>query len=406
MRIFSLATRNVARNWRRSAVTIGAMAFAAAIMILFAALMEGLLRDSERNAVTMNLGDVQIHQAGYLDDPDLYQRITNADELIPRLRQLGYYASQRLYGFGLAAAGTASAGVQLRGIDVANEITVTQIHSHLIAGRWLTDTDDQGIVIGRKLARTLGVDLGDEVVFVGQASDGAMANELYRVRGILKSVGEEIDRGGIFMTLRAFRQLMVLPEGAHEIAVLRPDRNTDLDVTREQIAALAPELETKDWRQLRPVVARILEMADVQTIIMVIITYIAVATIVLNAMLMSVFERIQEFGVMKAVGVTPAQIIQLIYLETLWQTAVAALIGTVLGFAGSRYFQSHGIDLSAQASGFSFGGIALDPVWRAYITPDSLIVPIAFLFIIAILAVIYPAIKAALIRPVAAIHHR
>ncbi len=406
MRLMTLAARNVVRNWRRSIVTTGAMAFAAAIMILFASLMAGLLRDSERNAVTMNLGDLQIHASGYRDDPDLYKRIDDAQQLVARLQQQGFHASQRLYGFGLAAAGTTSAGVQLRGVDIDNENSVTQMHRHLVAGEWLTETDPHGVIIGRKLARSLGVRTGDEIIFVGQASDGSMANDLYRVRGILKSIGEEVDRAGLFMTLDAFRQLMVLPDGAHEIAVLRANPDSDLDLALHTVTALAPGYETLDWRQLSPVVARILEMADVQTIVMVIITYIAVATIVLNAMLMSVFERIQEFGVMKAVGVTPWQIFGLVYLETLWQTATAATGGSVIGYAIAVYYQTHGIDLSNIASSASFGGIALDPLWRAYITADSIVIPVLFLFLIAGLAVIYPALKAALIRPVSAIHHR
>ncbi len=406
MHIFSLATRNVLRNWHRSAVTTGAMAFAAAIMILFAALMDGLLRDSERTAVAMNLGDAQIHRHGYLADPDLYSLLDDAAALAGNLRSHGFHAAMRLYGFGLAAAGTASAGVQLRGVDMDNEASVTLLHRHVLQGDWLAADDPHGIVIGRKLARTLAVTLGDEIVFVGQASDGSMANDLYRVRGILKSVGEDVDRAAVFITIPAFRDLMALPQGAHEIAVMRSDRNSDLDAARERVAALAPQYEVRDWRQLRPVVARLLDMADIQTIVMVVITYVAVATIILNAMLMSVFERIQEFGVMKAVGVTPWNIVALIYLETMVQTAVAAGAGGLLGYAAANYFTDHGIDLSHMASGFSFGGIAIDPVWRAYITPQSLLVPITFLFLIAAAAVVYPALKAALIRPVSAIHYR
>jgi hypothetical protein len=103
-----------------------AMGFAGFIMILFASLTEGLLYTSERNAVAMNLGDMQIHSEGYRDDPDLYKRIGNASDLVRKLQQAGFHAAQRVYGFGLAAAGSASAGVQLRGIDLTNEATVTQ----------------------------------------------------------------------------------------------------------------------------------------------------------------------------------------------------------------------------------------------------------------------------------------
>ena len=405
MRILSMASRNVIRNWRRTLVTTLAMGFAGFIMILFASLTEGLLYTSERNAVAMNLGDMQIHAEGYRDDPDLYKRIGNASDLVRKLQQAGFHAAQRVYGFGLAAAGSASAGVQLRGIDLTNEATVTQIHKHVMQGNWLADTDPKGVVIGKKLGRTLNVKLGDEVVIIGQASDGSMANDLYTVRGILKSIGEEVDRAGFFMVERAFRELMVLPQGAHEITVMRPDRSRDLESATTQVAALAPGYETLNWRSLRPVIARILDLADAQTIVMVLITYVAVAMIVLNAMLMSVFERIRELGVMKAIGVTPWQILLLIYVETMAQVTVASIIALSSGWSVARYFQNNGIDLSAIAGSTSFGGVAIDPIWYAYVTKEAVIIPIVFLFIIAAAAVIYPAIKAAVIRPVKAIYY-
>jgi ABC-type lipoprotein release transport system permease subunit len=400
-----MASRNVVRNWRRTLVTTLAMGFAGFIMIFFAALTEGLLQTSERNAVAMNLGDVQIHAEGYRDDPDLYKRIDNAADLVCKLQKAGFYATQRVYGFGLAAAGSTSAGVQLRGVNLTNEVTVTQIHQHVMQGDWLADTDPKGVVIGRKLARTLGVTPGNEVVIIGQATDGSMANDLYTVRGILKSIGDDVDRAGFFMAEHTFRELMVLPQGAHEIAVMRPDPSRDLESATAQVAALASGYETMNWRQLRPVIARILDLADAQTIIMVLITYVAVAMIVLNAMLMSVFERIREFGIMKAVGVTPWQLTLLVYAETMIQVVTASIIALLSGWSVAHYYQQNGIDLSAIISGASFGGVAIDPIWCAHVTTESLVIPIVFLFLIAAASVVYPAIKAAIIRPVKAIHY-
>ncbi len=406
MKIIHMASRNITRNWQRTLVTTVAMGFAGFIMILFASLMQGLLQASERNAVAMDLGDIQIHAYGYRNDPDLYKLIKEPEKIVNSIQKLGLNASSRLYGFGLAAAGSTSSGVQLRGIDLSKEFRVTQIHNHLLEGKWLDDSDLKGVVLGKKLAKTLHVKTGDELVFVGQAADGSMANELYNVKGILKSVGEAIDRSGLYMVEKEFRSLMVLDSGAHEIAVMRPDRGTDLREAKEKVSGCAPGYETMDWKELKPVIARILELADTQMMIMVIITYVAVAMVVLNAMLMSVFERIRELGIMKAVGVTPWQIMFLVYMETLLQILIASIVSLILGISVSYYFQGNGIDLTKLADGVTFAGVAMDPIWRAQITAESIVVPVLFLFIIGTLAVLYPAAKAALIKPVSAIHHR
>ena len=234
MRVTRLASRNVLRNWHRSLVTMLAMAFACFIMILFSALMEGMVQGSERNVVSMNMGDIQIHAEGYRDDPDLYTRISNVDELIFSLQQQGLKAAPRIYAYGLAAANMASAGVQLRGIDLEREINVTRLYEHVSQGSWLATDDAFGVVLGKKLAATLGVDIGDELVFVGQSADGYMANDLFRVRGILKSVADGIDRMGMFMPMASLRTLMTVPDGAHEIVILRPNRASDLEQTTAQ----------------------------------------------------------------------------------------------------------------------------------------------------------------------------
>jgi ABC-type lipoprotein release transport system permease subunit len=405
--LLRFAFRNLWRHRHRTFVTIAAMGLAGSVMVFYAALMEGMLFDSKRNAISMNSGEIQIHAENYRRDPDLYKRIENDHEIIDRLRQEGLNAAPRLYGFALAAAGTASSGIKMSAIDIDYESQVTEIHRHVLRGQWLSKAAANEVVIGRKLARTLGVDLGDEVVIVSQAADGSMADALFYIRGILKSVSEEVDRAGFYMNVGTFRQLMVVPGGSHEIVIMPqdPHRNT-LDDRLALVKNHAPALEVMNWQKLLPAIAEILDMADASIIVMILITYIAVAMVILNAMLMGVFERIREFGVMKALGFSPWQIFNLIMLESQIQVVLAALITVGVGVPLSLYYSKHGIDLTQFTGGFSFGGIALDPIWRALLTVETVLVPVVMLFIIATIAVLYPAIKAAVIQPIEAIHHQ
>ncbi|NOQ35235.1 MAG: hypothetical protein GQ569_04990, partial [Methylococcaceae bacterium] len=286
MNILTLASRNVYRNWQRSLVTTLAMAFACTIMIVFATLMAGMVQGSKHNAVAMNNGDIQLHVQGYRDDPDIYAMIPKAFELVRKFRTNEFYATTRLHVFGLMASDESSAGVHLRGIDLEYEKTVTEIHKHLQTGLWLNATDSHGVVIGKKLARSLDVLLGDELVFIGQTADGFMANDLFKVRGILKTETPSIDSSGIFISNAALQALISLPNGAHEIALMRKNRRSDLTVAQAKITAIVKEvaaddfsnIEVMSWRQLMPIISRFLETAEVQTLIMLAFTYIAVAS--------------------------------------------------------------------------------------------------------------------------------
>jgi ABC-type lipoprotein release transport system permease subunit len=407
MNLLSLASRNIYRNSHRTAVTTLAMAFACAMMIVFSTLIEGFVIGSERNVVAMNTADIQVHQFGYRDDPDIYHLITNSQQLATDIRAAGYTASERLFAYGLLASEQSSSGIQLRGVDLTYEATVTELHQHIMHGSWLRQDDPYGIVIGKKLARLLDVDLGSELIFVGQTADGYMANDRFFVRGVLKSISAGIDNSGVFMSSDTLRELIALPEGSHELVIMRPDRNTDLTLASEEIMrAVGNQLEVLNWKQLMPVINRFLETAYIQTMIMMLFTYVAVASVVLNAMLMSVFERIHEFGIMKAIGVKPWQLVRLVYAETGLQTLLAVVVGMLIGGVVSWYLQKHGLDMSALTDGFSFAGVAFDPVWYAAMTVPAFALPALFLFLIAGLAVIYPAVKVAMIRPVEAIHHQ
>ncbi len=406
MRIVPIALRNITRKRVRSAITIGSMAFAGFIMLFFAALGQGMLYTMEQNAVGVNIGDIQIHAPGYRSDPDLYTRVPDPAALVNKLAAAGFHAAPRLYGFGLAAGSGTSSGIWMRGVDLVNEPKVTLIDRQVMEGAWLSGDKPKEVVIGKKLAHTLGVKLGGEIVVVSQAADGAMANDIYFVRGILKSVGEAVDQGGFLMVDAEFRRLMGVPEGAHEIAVARTDKNRDLTEAAGAVAALAPGMEIRNWRQLQPVLAELIDVMDISMLFMLFIAYSAVGMVILNAMLMNVFERIREFGVMKAIGVTPSQVFWLIMAEAMLEAVIANVVALGVGIPVVRHFEVHGIDLSSFSSGSSLAGMALDPVWYCKLTTKALTMPVWFMFVVVLAAVIYPALKAAFLKPLEALHHQ
>ncbi|RJO65879.1 MAG: ABC transporter permease [Myxococcales bacterium] len=400
-----MAFRNIFRAKRRSLITILAMAFALGMMIIYVALYQGLLRDMQKSALTLVLGYVQIHAPEYRETPSLYKRIADPDKLVARIDSEGYTAAPRLFANGLAAFGNSSAGAQLRGVDPVLEAKATRLPHHIRLGNWLSADDPKGVVLGSKLALNLGAKIGDEIVIVSQAADGSLANDLYKVRGVLKSAGEEIDRAGFFLTLQAFRELMVLPEGAHEIVVSLPEE-ADLDAATARIAALAPQDEVLNWRKLNPALAEMIELSEASMIPLIVIVYIAIGIVVLNAMLMAVFERIREYGVMKALGIGPWRVFILVVLETLFMAVGASIVGVAFGAPVMALLSRYGLDLTAFGDSAAIGGVALEMVWRTAPSFEAVFTPMILLTLLALLAAVYPAWKAARLNPIDAIHHQ
>jgi ABC-type lipoprotein release transport system permease subunit len=398
-----MAWRNVGRNRRRSGVTVAAMCLALVVMILYSGFMEWYLGSMEHTILDLEVGDIQIFAEDYREDPSIYTRIRDPEALFAPLEAAGFPAAGRLLAFGLAAVDEASAGASFRGVDVERDALVSQVAEQIASGEWLDPADPKGVVVGRRLARTLGVELGSELLAITQGADAAMAYELYHVRGVLNGISDATDRTGVFMTQAAFRELLVLPDGVHQIIVRRPPE-LELGEAVQLVQAAAGELDVRTWRQLLPTLASLLDSARGAMVAVSLILYIAVAILILNAMLMAVFERVREFGVLKALGVEPRTVLALIAIESAIQTGIAIAVGLLLATPGLLYLERVGVDIASLA-GISVMGIAMDPIWRAAITPSVFMIPIGMLVSIVAIAVVYPALKAALIRPVEAMRY-
>lgn len=404
MSVFKLAWRNIWRNRRRTIVTIAAMTIAMIATINYSGLMNGYIHGMERNILDFAFGDIQIHAPGYRDKPSLYRRIENPEGLLSKLDAAELPGSARLLAAGLGALKETSSGVMLIGLDVQRDARVSKIPDQVDRGEWLSDADSQGVVLGRRLARTLDAHPGDELVILGQATDGSLANDLFKVRGVLRGVSDMTDRIGVFMLEKTFRELMVMPQGAHQIVVRKPTA-VELTAAHETVLKLAPDLDVQTWRQLNPTLASMLDNVQGVVAVMMVIVYIAIALVVLNAMLMAVFERVREFGVLKALGTSPGRVLKMIYTESAIQTGIAIACGMLLSIPLIYYLTTEGIYLGSE-EGLSLMGLAWDPRLRAMFDLQSFTRPIVMFIVIVGLAILYPALKAALIRPVRAMHHR
>ena len=314
--ILTLAWRNIWRNSRRTAITVAAVSLNAAILIASYALMDGMMIHTVENTTNIVVGEAQIHAPGYLVDRSMYKTVEKPEDVLARLAREGVPASARGYGYGLAASGTKSAGAMFWGMDPAVESRVFDLARHVERGAFLSAQAEGGVVLGKKLARSLKADLGSEIVVVVQAADGSLGNELYTVTGILKAAGDSLDRTAALLHRDDFETLFVSDGRVHEIAV-----NTRGALPLEETARLAekaaPGMEVKTWRQLLPSLSDMVNMFDAAIAVFGMIFFLASALGVMNTMLMATFERIREFGILKAIGTTPWRILRDVAAEAL-----------------------------------------------------------------------------------------
>ncbi len=440
-------------------VTIGAMAFALFVECLYSGLIPGYMNAMLEDITQLEVGDIQVHAGGYRNSPSLYTTIDDPAAVISAVEGMGYLGSARLLGGGLGASGEFSAGVALRGVNVAQDAAVCGVSGKIAEGTWLDASDQKGVVLGKFLARTLNAKPGSELLLLSQATDGSMANELYTVRGVLGSVAEATDRVTVYMTEAAFRDLFVMPTGAHQIVVKVPPK-TDLveastalddhlkahylespyatekncwacdakpgegctitvgDATKFKALGQPGEvgephpdeheariLEVKTWKQIMPIIGQMLDSVQGMIFILYFIIYIAVGILILNAMLMAVFERIKEFGVFKAIGAGPLHVLALILLEAAMQTTLAIVIGLSAAAPGMWWIANKGIDFGSMG-GMNMMGVSMRKMWYGIYDAQTLSGPLIMLVVVVAMAVIYPAMKAAWINPVTAMRHR
>ena len=135
------------------------------------------------------------------------------------------------------------------------------------------------------------------------------------------------------------------------------------------------------------------------------IIYVAVVILLLNAMLMAVFERVREFGILKAIGIGPASVLALILMEGVIQTLIAITLTIFLSIPALWFIVNVGFDIQA-ISGVAMMGMSFDPVWNGVLTAKTIYMPLSTMLIVVMLGIFYPAIKAARITPLEAIHHQ
>ncbi|MCD4689435.1 MAG: FtsX-like permease family protein [Desulfuromonadaceae bacterium] len=400
-----LAWKNLWRNRRRTLITLAAIAFSIMLMQAAHNLAMGIYASMVDHGVRAGSG----HIAVYLED---YPRSRDESlafapgSLIDEIQDLPEVARAlpRIYLPALAQSSRESRGILLTGVAPLAERTANPFLKHLLPGKMIRSSQSNDAVLGCRLLDELKITDGNKLVITLQNRQGDLVSELFRVRGSLKTGIRELDSSLIIVGLEKASAIAGMSGKIHELAVIlesADDEQTALPAINRLLRDKAPRAVS--WEEAMPNLADAIKLDYAgQKFIFLVITLIVTIGVV-NTLLMSVMERIREFGVMLAIGASPAQLRRLILTEALMLALAGIAVGTLLGSLITWYLVHYGIDLSRMMpESMEFGGVVFDPILRATWDFTWMARICLYLTLLTVAAALYPAHKAARIAPAAA----
>tara|TARA_Y100001960_G_scaffold325285_1_gene407353 strand:+ start:748 stop:1980 length:1233 start_codon:yes stop_codon:yes gene_type:complete len=402
--LVKLAWRNLWRNKLRTSIIIGAMIFGLTGVIAMMGFMTGFVDSLVSNAIRWQTSHIQVHNKAYLLNPDISAQIPAANELINEIRQIPSVdvVSERFLVDGMIASSRSNRAVRFNGVELDSEAKITPLSQHITKGEWLDQQGRNPILVSEKLAERLNLRVGSKVVLTFTDANGQVAGAAYRVRGLFKTPSTTFDDRNVFVR-KADLQRTAQMEGVHEIAVLLKDAS-EIRNTIEQLNDMVSKapwqgvVTVRDWQKIQPMLATMMSTMDVSNQVILIIFVIAMMFGIINIMLMSVYERTQEFGVLMAVGMQKHKIFVLLILETSMLGAAGALLGIFLSSVIIKALNHFGISLAAMSDGL--GAYGVDTLLRPRVSLEEYVMVLFIVVAASFIAAIYPARQILKQRPV------
>ncbi len=402
-----LAWRNIWRNSRRTVIILTAVVIGVWSMVMLGSLMRGIAVGMVNNGISTLTGHIQIHHKGYRDDPAIENSIADpllVDKTLGKILPEGAVWTARVRVNAVASNARHSNGVTLVGIDPSSEAKVSFIGTAISQGRYLNADDRNGIVIGEALMKKFDTKLGRKLVLMSQDTQREIASRAFRIVGVFGAEMEATEKQFVFVLQQASRKMLRLGEGISEISILLPGKPDNPEVYNQLKATLPPEqFEVNTWRELLPFQTAYLKILDGFMWIWYLVVFVAMGFGIVNTTLMAVFERMREFGLLKALGMKPWWILREVLTESILLLVTGMVIGNILAFICIFALAGSGIDLSALAAGAEYAGMTR-VIYPAIALKDILMSNLVVLFL-GILVSAYPAMKAARFTPVEALAH-
>ena len=401
MTTIKIGWRNIWRTPLRSLIVIGSIVLGIWAGIFVIAFCYGLNKQRTMNRIESAVSHIQIHHPEYekyfdgtytLVDPIALEKILLAE---PSIKS---YALRSLQ-LGMISSAIKSNGVQIIGVNKNQEKEVTNLYSNLTEGSYFDTKRKNAILIGEVLAKKLNVRMRSKVVLTFQDNENNIISGAFRICGIFKTQFSKYDESHVFIQNIDLHRL-IQSEDYHQAALLCHS----IDQVQSTLDRLENDLKNytvKDWKKISPELAYADEIMETWLFLIMVIIMLALIFGIINTMLMAVFERRKELGMLMAIGMNKSKVFALILIETFFLSLVGAPTGMALGALTIHLTSNTGIDLSIVGDGLQ--SVGLSNIIYPVIEPKFYFFIGLLVFVFTLIAAIYPSKKALRLKPTEAI---
>ncbi|HHB76379.1 MAG TPA: ABC transporter permease [Desulfobulbus sp.] len=404
--LLRFAFRNIRAYRKRTLITVFLTTLTTALFVFATAWMDGSHQAMIRNAVEIYPGYIQITGSAFRDTPSYDHLIFDVDKVNHVLAQntdISTFAA-RFEAYVLFSAGDKAVGGMLTGIEPEREKRLSRLFSSKVQGAYLNDEDTNLVYMGSELARRLRVQVGDELAFVGSGADYSFAADKLRVKGIFQTGLYDFDANAAFMAKNYFDRIMASTNYATHIIVL-PRQPEQADRPAAALGrVLGPDYQVADWHQTMAALVKAMQLDSLFGYITLGILFIVIFFVIMIYTLLSVFARIREIGILRAIGTTPGEILVLLLLESSVLAGVSVVLGGLIGGAFAFYFHIHPLVFSGFEEQFKQYGLAVSAIPTAF-APLIILRDMMIMFILSVISTLYPILRINRYSPVEAIHH-
>ncbi len=399
-KLWMIAYRDLGRNKRRSILTMVAVGLGLGLLITIAGLVAGEIGGALDNSIRLRTGHVQVRAASYEEEKvslEWEDLLEDPQGLAAQIQALGETrtATPLLWASGILGTREESVGVQVVGIDPLSEAHAP-FRESLTAGQFLDPDDRDGILIGQRLADSLGLTTGDQVSLLVSTADQQPDEAVFAIRGVFWTGVPVYDETMLLMSLSKAQAFTRTGERASTVLVLLDDREASDGIAGK---LMQPGRQVLTWRDMNQLLLTSTEMAAGYMGLINLIVLAVVAVFIANTLLMSVFERTREMGILAALGMKDRQILAMFLLEAATLGLAGIAVGLVLGGLGVGYLATVGLQIGdVGATGIAIG----ETIYARFELQEAISLSVTSL-VITLLAALYPAWFAARMEPIDAL---